>query len=482
MTLPSTATYMQKQITGDGPLIPVILRLAGPVVAMMYLQNAYNIIDTIWVGQLLGKTALAGIGTGGYILWLVFGLCGLVSVGLTATVSRRIGEGNVEEAEKTATRGIYYTLAVSIVVGVALWLGLPAMFRMMATDAQVTHEGMMYMRVLLLGVPFIFLSISIQSVFQAAGDTVTPMWLMAGSLVINTFLDPLLMLGLWGFPKMGIAGAALATVLARGAWVGLGIYLLAAGRRIGQRETRLAFLGPLSRLLPAMKPGQLRLVPEKTRGWDWPGFGKILFIGAPHALSMALFPFVYMVLVRIPAQYGPHEIAALRIGHTVEGMSFFLALGFMIATSTCVGQNLGAGKPLRAASAAWTAAGIVTAILIFFSVCFRLFAQPISAVFSPDPQIIAAGAVYLGILAWSQAFMGIEIVLGGGFSGAGDTLPPMFVAVPFNLARIPVAYYLSATLGWGVLGVWWAISGSSIIKGVVLALWFMRGKWVKKNV
>lgn len=470
------------RITGDGPLGPVIFRLAAPVVAMMYLQNAYNIIDTIWVGQLLGKVALAGIGAGGYVLWTLFGLTGLVSTGLTAVIARRFGQRNVEDAQIVAARGLWYSLVLSVVIGIMLWFLLPSIFRMMGTGADVTAQGISYMKVLVLATPLIFLSFSIQSIYQASGDTVTPMWLVAISLMINTILDPVLMLGLFGCPRMGIAGAALATVISRAAWVLLGMYLLFKGKRIGQRQIHFSFLGKLSRALPTIRTGPLKLNLDFRCGWNWRLFGTILRLGLPHAFSMTLFPLVYMVIVRIPAQFGAHQIAALKVGHTVEGMSFFLALGFMIATSTCVGQNLGANKPQRAKKAAWTATGIVAVILFLFSICFWFLARPISAVFSPDPATIQAGAAYLRILAFSQVFMGLEIVLGGGFTGAGDTFPPMLVAVPFNLLRIPAAYFLSGTLGMGVIGVWWAISGSSIAKGIALSFLFVRGRWMLKKV
>ena len=449
---------------------------------MMYLQNAYNIIDTIWVGQLLGKVALAGIGAGGYVLWTLFGLTGLVSTGLTAVIARRFGQKNIQDAQAVATRGLWYSLAVSIVIGVLMWVLLPAVFRMMGTDAEVTAQGISYMKVLLLATPLIFLSFSIQSIYQASGDTVTPMWLVAISLFANTVLDPILMLGLFGFPKMGIAGAALATVISRALWVIVGMHLLFKGKRIGQRETRLLFLGKLSRAFPAIKKGPIKIRLDVGLNWNWNLCGTILKLGLPHAFSMTLFPLVYMIIVRIPAQFGAHQIAALRVGHTVEGMSFFLALGFMIATSTCVGQNLGAGKPERAKAAAWTATGIVAVILFAFSICFWFFARPIAAIFSPDPATIQASVVYLRILAFSQVFMGMEIVLGGGFTGAGDTIPPMLVAVPFNLLRIPAAYLLAGPMGMGVIGVWWAISGSSIAKGITLTGLFGRGKWMLKKV
>jgi Na+-driven multidrug efflux pump len=217
-------------------------------------------------------------------------------------------------------------------------------------------------------------------------------------------------------------------------------------------------------------------------GWDWTQLGQMVRIGLPNAISMVLFPVVYMVLVRIPAAYGDHQVAALRIGHTVEGMSFFLAIGVSQATATLVGQNLGAGKPARAARFAWASAGLVSAVVALFSVAFYFWAEPIAAVFDPQAATVAAGAVYLRILAVSQVFMGLEIVFGGGFNGAGNTGPPTMVAVPLNLARIPLAYWLADSLGWGVAGVWWAISGTSIVKGALMTGLFSLGRWSRQRV
>ncbi|MEJ2726490.1 MAG: MATE family efflux transporter [Deltaproteobacteria bacterium] len=189
-----------------------------------------------------------------------------------------------------------------------------------------------------------------------------------------------------------------------------------------------------------------------------------------------------MVITRLPAHYGPEYVAALRIGHTVEGLSFFLALGFSIATATCLGQNLGARQPERAERCGWISAGIVAVVLFVLSLFFFFFAHEISAVFTPDSNTVSASATYLKILAVSQVFMGAEIVLGGAFSGAGDTVPPMAIFVPLNLARIPMAYLLAGPVGLGVSGVWWAISGTSIFKGLVIAFWFSRGRWKSKSV
>jgi Na+-driven multidrug efflux pump len=466
----------------QGPLVSAVLHLAGPAILMMYLQGAYNIIDTIWVGQLLGKQALAGIAAGGFVLWSMFGMANLVAVGIAATLARRMGEGDRAHAEYIAKRGLWYAVALSAIIGLGLWLLMPALFLLMGTDSEVTRVGSQYLEVILAGCPLIFLSFTLHRVFQAAGDTVTPMWLMFVTLLINTALDPVLMIGLFGIPPLGVAGAALATVLSRLLVVGLGLWLLMKKRRVTLRAVELPLFRRFPAYHPAIEEGHLKVQGIVPHRWDWQLFGSVVRIGLPTAVSQTLFPAVYMVITRLPAAYGTVYVAALRIGHTVEGISFFLALGFSVAAATCVGQNLGAGSPTRSARAAWVSSAIATAVLLVFSLLFYRGAHTISSVFSSDPATIAASADYLQILAYSQVFMGLEIVLSGAFAGAGDTVPPMIVFVPLNVARIPLAYLLAHTFGLGVLGVWWAISGTSILKGSIIALWFCHGGWKEKRV
>lgn len=349
---------------------------------------------------------------------------------------------------------------------------MPALFQIMGTGEAVARQGSGYLRVILAGCPLIFLSFQMLRTFQASGDTVTPLWLMALTLLINTVLDPVFMIGLGGLPAMGLSGAALATVVSRFVFVALGIRLLAGGKRIGKRRWGL----------PVVFRGAIGLRKEALRRWDWGLMGRMVRIGLPTAVSHVLFPAVYMVLTRLPASFGPEYVAALRIGHTVEGTSFFLALGFSVAAATCIGQNLGAGKPGRAERAGWAAAGLVTAALSAFGLCFYGLSREIASVFTSDPAVVEAAALYLEILAVSQAFMGLEIVLGGAFAGAGDTVPPMAIFVPLNVARIPLAFALTGPLGLGVSGVWWAISGSTILKGLMIGAWFLRGRWKERKV
>jgi len=441
----------------SGPMLPAIFRLAGPAVLMMILQGTYNFIDTYFVG-FLGAESLAGISTGGFILWMTFALAHLFGVGVSAKVARRIGEQNREEADRTAARGVVYAFFGAVLIALPLYFFMPLLFNLMHAPSAVAQAGRAYLLPLIIGLPTIFLSFVLTGIFNAAGDTRTPFMLMLLSLAVNALLDPLFIFGLSSFPELGIAGAALATVVSRLLW------LVLAWRQLRRRDSAIALA----------RHGRL--------GLSLKDLSEVIRIGAPKAATGVLFSAVYMALTRITADYGTPNIAALRIGHMYEGFSFFTALGFSIAAATLVGQNLGAGKPDRAARAAWLTGGMVFALTTGVGFVFRFGASELAGIFSTDPAVVSAGATYLMILAWSQPFMGIEIVMEGSFSGAGNTLPPMLIQLPLTILRYPAALLLAYSAGLGVAGVWWAISGSSVIKGLLMMWWFQQRRWVHTKV
>jgi putative MATE family efflux protein len=441
----------------NGPLLPIIFRLAGPAALMMLLQGFYNYVDTYFVG-FLGADALAGISTASFILWMTFALAQLLSVGAAAKVARRIGEGDRAEADRTALRAILYAAAFGALVAAALQLVMDYLFAMMNTTAAVADYGRAYLQPLIIGMPLIFLSFMFNALFGAAGDTRSPLLIMFFSLAFNAFLDPILIFGLAGAPALGIGGAGWAAVAARLFWT------LLAVRRLTARG------------------GAISLDRHGKLGLGWRDAIDTARIGAPKAATGVLFSGVYMALTRVAATFGTPHIAALRIGHIYEGISFMSALGFSIASGALVGQNLGAGQVRRAARAAWMSAGLVAVFTTAVAIAFRLVPHELAGVFSTDPQVVDAAAAYLLILAWSQNFMGVELVLEGSFSGAGNTIPPMAVQLPLTVLRYPVAVLLAFSAGMGVTGIWWAISGSSILKCLLLAWWFSKGKWSEARV
>lgn len=281
---------------------------------------------------------------------------------------------------------------------------------------------------------------------------------MASGTVLNIILDPILIFGFGPIPKMGVSGAALATVIS--VMLSLTIFLVLIFKK------RLGF--PLT--------GIFRIDP------DFGTIGKIFKIGLPISVQNITFAGVYWFLIQIVHHYGDAAGAAMGVGNRMEALSFLTAFGFAAAASTLVGQNLGAKKPERAAKCAYATLYIIMVETFIISIFFISIPGAITRIFSSDPAVITIATDYLIILGLSQLFMGIEIVLEGAFSGAGDTVPPMTVSISGSILRLPIAYLLCFVFDVGINGVWWSLTITSILKAMVIAYWFSRGHWKTKEI
>jgi putative MATE family efflux protein len=284
------------------------------------------------------------------------------------------------------------------------------------------------------------------------------MILMAWTVAVNIILDIFLIYGVWIFPRLEVVGAGIATTVAH-TFAGLiGFYFVKTGR------------------IP------FKIIPVNLFKIDFGVVFKTIKIGLPISLAGLNFTIVYLVITRIMSEFGTAAVASIPVGNRVESISYMTCHGFYMAVSSMVGQNLGARDPARAAKSVWTSSGIMSAITLFFGAIFIVFPEYITVIFSEDPEVIRISAEYLRILGYSQVFMGFEFVFEGAFTGAGYTVPPTIVSVPGTLIRIPLAYYLAITLGLGPIGVFWAITVSTVIKGLWLAAWFKFGTWYKEEI
>jgi len=433
-----------------GAVGPAVLRLAGPVVAAGVLETSFNLVDTFWVGRGLGATALAGVATGGFVVWIVLAAASLPMVGLTAVASRRHGEGNRGAAAGAAYQALWLGLGLAVVIGAAGLGGLGALFALMGTPSDVTAEGASYLAVYLAGVPLVFSYFVLEAAFRSAGDTRTPLLILLLSVSLNFILDPLLIFGPGPIPAMGVEGVAAATLATRALGCAIGFPLLA--RR-----------GLIARV---------RLDPALIR--------RIARIGAPLAVSGVVFSVVYMVLARITAPFGTAALAALGVGHRIEAVSYTVCIGFGAAAATVVGQNLGAGKRDRAVRAGRAATLYAVCFTLLAGALFLLLPGELIGLFSPDPAVIRLGAGYLMIVAAAQPFMALELVLESGMAGAGYTARPMLASVLLTGLRVPLALWLSSILG--VVGIWWSIAGTGIARGAAMGAFWRTGAWRRSRV
>lgn len=439
------------------PLHNAVLKLAMPAVMSMLFIMVFNLVDVWWVSK-LGAEPLAGVSASLFFLWALESVETLVSTGVNAMVARFVGARDLAKASVVAGQGILLSLLLSLGFGVLAYFTAESIFAAMGLQGQAFDAAVAYLRTIAAGLIFIFGTWSVDAIFRGMGDTKTPMKIIGLALALNAVLDPIFIFGMGPFPRMGAAGAALATVLTRALAVVWGIYLLR------NRQVRVKIDWSFKYLL--------------NRDIMW----RISKIGAPIAFSGVMFSLSYMFLTSVITKYGSSALAALGLGHRIEGLAFFMSAGFSIAAATLVGQNLGAQKPDRAEKAAWLCVLDISILLGSVCLMYFVFAEQIMRFFIDDPVVIQEGVRYLKIIAFFEIFLGFEVVLEGAFGGSGHSLPPMLVSVPLTWARIPLAILLADTLNMGTSGIWWAIALTTGAKGIVLGIWFKGNRWKRKQL
>ena len=433
-----------------GRLGPTILKVALPAVGAMLLMTLFASVDAFWVGKKLGPEALAAVSTSLFYIWMAVALAEMIGVGLTAVAARRHGERRHEEARKIAGDAILFAVVLGILVAIAGLLSLSQLFDLLGTSPEVSALGKRYLGTYLVGLPLIYGFFAVDATFRASGDTRTPLLLLVTSVGVTLIIDPLMILGLAGFPRLGIAGAAIATVSARGIVFALGC-AIAARRDL----VRLGRVGVESIVA-------------------------VCRIGLPTAITGIVFSIIYVGIARIATPFGTPALAALGIGHRVESWLFMIGVGFGAATAAIVGQNLGAGQPDRAARAGWLAAGYCSILGIASFSAQMVAPEWLAGIFSTDPAVIREAASYLRIAAISQLAVSLEMVLEGALGGAGDTVPPMLASTTLSVLRIPLAAF--AATRWGSAGIWWVISLTACGRALALVLLWRSGRWRRKSV
>jgi putative MATE family efflux protein len=445
------------ELITSGPIVKAVLTLATPVVFAMLTQVALSVTDFYWVGH-LGAAAQDAVTSSMIMIWTVYATASIISIGVTALVARYVGARNPTRAAHYVRQAIWLATLMGAVVSVIGYALSSNLLGLMKTGAASQIHAVPYLRVFFASCLLLYWMETIYAVFRASGDTKTPTQVGVAIVIINIILDPILIFGLGPIPALGVPGAALATAIAYvSGTVAISRFLYSG--RLGYR------IGKVLSTKPAA--GSL---------------AKITRIGLPIGSQQMVFVMVYWFLIGFVHEFGEKAGAAMGIGNRMESFSYLTCYGFSIAASTLVGQNLGAGKPDRAARCAWGATSLGLGLTLIFSVAFIGFPELIAGLFTDDPRVMTIAVDYLIILGLSQTAMAFEIILEGAFSGAGDTIPPMVVMLPASLARIPLAWYLAFSLGWGINGIWWTLTITTGFKAIWIALWFARGNWKRKKL
>jgi len=441
----------------NGPILPSLVRLAGPVMLSNLFQTLYNFADRMWLSR-HSEASLAAVGLVWPLIFLGLSIGSGITIAGIALVSQNLGAGREEEANRSAGQVLAFTGALSFIVAIAGVFAARSVLTLMGPEPALIEAGTTYLRIIYAGAPLMFSTFIVTALLNGAGDTVTPMILSAGSVVINVVLDPLLIFG-WGpFPAWGIGGAAVATVIARGLFAVVGFALLFSGR-----------LG-------------LHIKARHLRP-NWSLIRRIVSIGGMASVGNAGTALGFIVMNSALARIGTSAISAWVIGNTFVNFVLMPAMGLGQATATMVGQNLGAEKKLRARRSAWTGILLTTSILAVAAVLVHFYRGPLIRMFTQDPETTRLAKEMFALVVFAFPFMGIIQVAMGTYQGSGHTFYSMFFGL-FRLwaLRVPLVLVLPFTFGMGANGVWWAMLASNFGTSVIAIGLLLSGNWMKRVI
>lgn len=439
------------------PIRRAILLLAIPMVLEMSMESLFAIVDIFFVSR-LGADAVATVGLTEAMLTLLYTVAMGLSIGATATVSRRIGEKNPESAARAAVQTIALGFALAIPIGLTGALFAPQLLGLMGATDEVIHQGWAYTTVMFGGNFTVLLLFLGNAIFRGAGDAAIAMrvlWLANG---LNILLGPCFIFGLGPFPELGVAGAAVATNIGRGTGV---VYLL----------------------IRLWRGGAHIRIQRRHIGIEFQTMLALFRLSATAMFQMLVGMTSWIAIIRILSSFGSAALAGYTIAIRIVIFALLPSWGLSNAAATMVGQNLGAGKPERAESSVWQAGFCNFLFLGAVGMAFVIFAEPLIAQFTRDIQVAPYGVHCLRTVSLGFLFYGYGMVLSQAFNGAGDVWTPTFINLfCFWLWQLPLAYALAHSLSWGPAGVFTAITIAWSTHALLGAALFKRGRWKLKRV
>ncbi len=435
-----------------GPLARNLFAVAWPGMVSSLLQTLYNLADAFWLGK-LGKAALVAPTVTMHVSFVAFSVAMGLGVGGTTLVSQYKGAGRPAEVNRAAGQTLLLLLAAGgAIAALGLVLAAP-LLRLLQTPPDAFGGTLVFLRWILVGVPFTFAFFVYSGISTGLGDTLAPLRVNLITVALNALLDPILIFGLGPVPPLGVGGAAAATCVSQ---------MLAA------------VLG-LQRLMRS-RDG-LRLRGADLR-WHRPTVLRILKVGVPMSLGQTGTALGFTLLIGVVNTFGSAVTAAFGVGNRIINMAMAPAMGLSQACAAAVGQSLGAGRPERGAQAVWTSARMLTAILLPLTVFTFFCGAPISRLFINDPEVVQYGRDLFQVTSFSVFAFGFVLVLLGAFRGSGHTVPVMVLNMARLWAlRVPGAWLLASVLRLGPAGIWWAMFISNMVTAIAAAIWFSTGSW-----
>ena len=457
-TVRSIFQLFKQAVRGDikdfttGSIDRAIFLLAVPMVLEMLLESTFALVDIYFVNK-VSPAAAEVVGLTESSLTILYSLAWGLAMGATALIARRAGEKDFKSASNIAAQSIILATGFSVLISAVGIIFPKEILSFMGASAEVVNENYRFTQLMMGSNLVIMLLFVNNGIFRGAGDASIAMKALLLANAINIILDPLLIMGIGPFPKMGLMGAAVATTIGRSVGVIYQLFHLFKGNdliQIGMKELKI-----------------------KT-GLMW----SIISTSAGGMFQFLIGSCSWIFLTRLVAESGTESTSGYITAIRICIFTLLPAWGIANAAATLTGQNLGAGHPERAEKSVWRSAFLALCFFILVGLVFFFFGETLMRIFTSNEIAINQGTLALRMLAVGYLFFAYGMVLSQAFNGAGDTRTPTYINLfVFWMVQIPLAYFLATYLGWGTKGVYVAIGVAEALLAVVSIVLFKKGRW-----
>jgi len=435
-----------------GGLTKGIFSIALPIMVANTFGVAMELANAFFLGR-VGSDALAAVIMAGAVVFFIMTFGSGLGIGTVALVARAYGERDYRKGEHIGAQSMVLGLIISVVIGAMGFALAPYLLGLMGAKTNVLAMATSYLRIAFAGLPFMIFMFQAGAVFQGAGDTITPTKISAFATLLNIAFDPVMIFGLLGFPALGVTGAACSSLTARI----VGSALMARVILQGEHAVRIR---------------------RASFDLDWDVMKRIFMVGFPGAIQMMLRSSSFLVMTGLAAMFGPAVVAAFGVGNRLFGIFLLPGFGFGAASSTLVGQNLGARNPARAERSVLLISAYYMILILIFAIPLFVFSRQVAWVFNHEESFVALTSEVIRFVAAGAIFLPFGMIFAQAFQGAGATVTPMVVTgVTLYAVQIPLAWFLSTRAGMGARGVWTANFVSGLVNALLMSWMFFRGRW-----
>ena len=438
----------------EGNVLRNVLYMGIPSMIGFGAMTIYSLTDIYWVGR-LGTSQVAALTMFGAIAWILGSTNQIVGTGSVALISRRYGEREYEATRDVIRQTLLLKFSIAVLMGILGLILVPFIIGFMTEEAGVRSFAVTYGNIYFCGLPFMFSSYTIYTALRGVGDAPKAMYIMLMSTALNVGLDPLFIFGL----DMGVAGAALATVISATCAVLVGLVVLASGRS--------------NITVPMLRRFHPRVAVMV----------QIMKIGIPAGVNGLMRSVAHWYVTTLVATFGTLVVAAYGFSIRIMELGILFGVGLELGASAIVGQNLGARKKDRAHEAVVKATLLVMVLTGLLAAVEFAFAREILGLFTRDPEVVATGVSLVRLLVIAQVLISMHIVMSSAFYGSGNTWPPTVIAGVIEWGvQIPLILVAIHVLDTSEVGVWWSMFAAACVEVLLTFIWFQRGHWKHKVV